>query len=92
MASDLKRISGLWLKESNACGKYMAGKSDEPIPAGSKLLIFKNDRKENDTQPDYQLMAELPEATPATGTPTGPTAAQTRKANEAAPADDSIPF
>ena len=105
MASDLKRISGLWLKDSKAGGKYMAGKSDEPIPAGSKLLIFKNDHKETDDQPDYQLMIATEESEPATNgtaqggqhsapantTTPGPSAAQTRAAMAAAPADD-IPF
>ena len=101
MANDLKRVSGLWMKDSKAGSKYMTGKTDEPIPAGSKLLIFKNDRKETDQQPDYQLMIAAEESKPAPNgvssansntTPAqGPSAAQTRNANELAPVDD-IPF
>src|SRR5258705_10368869 len=54
MASDLKRVSGLWLKDGKN-GKFMSGAVEDAIPAGAKLLIFKNDRKERDQQPDYQL-------------------------------------
>ena len=50
----LKRISGLWLK-SGKRGSYMTGGTTEPIPAGAKLLVFKNDRKQSDNDPDYTL-------------------------------------
>lgn len=60
MSDDLKRVSGLWLRESKGGSKYMAGKTDEAIPPGSKLLIFKNERKETENQPDYQLMIADP--------------------------------
>ena len=52
--SDLKRVSGLWLKDGKK-GKFMSGQTDADIPAGTKLLIFKNDKKSNDKQPDYHL-------------------------------------
>lgn len=55
MSDDLQRASGLWLKDGKR-GKYMSGETSEAIPAGAKLLIFKNDRKEaGSQQPDYTL-------------------------------------
>lgn len=55
MSDDLIRASGLWLKDGKR-GKYMSGETSEAIPAGSKLLVFKNDRKEpGSNQPDYHL-------------------------------------
>ena len=50
----LKRISGLWLKDGQS-GKFMSGKTETPIPAGTRLLVFKNDRKQKDSDPDYVL-------------------------------------
>jgi hypothetical protein len=50
----LKRISGLWLRDGKN-GKYLSGNVREPIPAGSKLLIFPNSRKQSDANPDYVL-------------------------------------
>src|SRR4051812_46637613 len=56
MASDLKRVSGLWLKDSRSGGKFMSGEAELAIPAGSRLLVFKNTKKtEGDKQPDYIL-------------------------------------
>lgn len=55
MASGLKRVSGLWLKDGRA-GKFMSGETDADIPAGTRLLVFKNTKKvEGDKQPDYIL-------------------------------------
>lgn len=60
--SDLKQISGLWLKEKKTGGKMMTGslnaQSIEAIQdlGPCNILIFKNDRKEEGSkQPDYQL-------------------------------------
>ncbi len=39
----------------------MTGKTTEPIPAGAKLLVFKNDRKDGDVDPDYTLHFVHPE-------------------------------
>ena len=38
-------------------GKFMSGQIDADIPAGASLLIFKNDKKSSDKQPDYHLYA-----------------------------------
>ena len=65
MSDDLIRASGLWLKERNGGGKFMSGQVRETIPEGAKLLIFKNDRKENGSnEPDYQLFYVQPEGQP----------------------------
>ena len=50
----IKKVSGLWLKDGKN-GKYMSGDVKDPIPAGSKLMVFKNDRKRDDRDPDYTL-------------------------------------
>src|SRR4051812_29330870 len=55
MASDLKRVSGLWLKEGRS-GSSMCGETACGSPAGSRLLVFKNTKKvKGDKQPDYTL-------------------------------------
>jgi len=55
MAGDLKRVSGLWLKNGRS-GTFMSGETTEEIPAGSRLLVFKNTKKvSGDKQPDYVL-------------------------------------
>jgi hypothetical protein len=55
MSSDLKRVSGLWLKQGRS-GTFMSGETDAEIPAGTRLLVFKNTRKtKGDSQPDYIL-------------------------------------
>jgi hypothetical protein len=60
--SNLKQISGLWLKEKKNGGKMMTGSLNAEaletlLDLGPcNLLIFKNDRKEEGSkQPDYQL-------------------------------------
>ena len=91
MANDLTKAGAFWLRDAKNGSKFMSGKIEQALPAGSELLVFKNNYKKEDRHPDYEIFvkqAEQPEdATPAQG----PTAGQTRKANEAAPVDD-IPF
>ena len=85
--SDLVRASGLWLKDGSK-GKFMAGKVEQEIPAGAKLLIFKNDRKERDNQPDYQLFfCHDPAAAPGNAQP-APRQSETPQP----PEPDEIPF
>ena len=52
----LKRISGLFLKIGRNGSKFTAGSTREPINAGAKLLVFQNDRKQSDRDPDYVLL------------------------------------
>jgi len=59
-----KKIGALWLNESKSGTKYMKGiielgDGHEPL----KVVIFKNNYKERDAQPDYVMY----ESTPATG-------------------------
>lgn len=55
MAGELIRASGLWIKDGKK-GKFMSGKvGSEPIPAGVKLFIFKNEKKQGENDPDYTL-------------------------------------
>ena len=59
--SDLIKLTGLWINEKNG-RKYMSGTlRDSDIEAltglgDMKILIFKNDDKE-DNQPDYRMLA-----------------------------------
>lgn len=61
--STMKRLSGLWIKEKKSGGKMMTGRLNaDAIEAiqdlgPCNLLLFKNDRKENDRHPDYYLFA-----------------------------------
>ena len=57
MESNLKKVCGLWLNDGKK-GKYMSGKAQENlrIPEGAKLFVFKNNKKESDKHPDYNLM------------------------------------
>lgn len=55
MAGNFRRVSGLWLKDGKR-GKFFSGKvGDQPIPAGAKLFVFRNDKKQGDSDPDYIL-------------------------------------
>ncbi len=62
MSEELKRLSGLWLKDGKK-GKFMSGSLNSEAMdwiqnnGPCKLLIFKNDRKKNDKHPDYYLHA-----------------------------------
>ena len=48
--SELIELTGLWLKESADGKKFFSGSLGR-----SKLLIFKNNFKEDENQPDYIL-------------------------------------
>lgn len=45
----LVKLTGLWLNDGKA-GKYMAGNL-----GGARVLIFKNNKKQKDSDPDYAL-------------------------------------
>ncbi len=101
MESDLKRVSGLWLKDGKK-GKFMSGQTDAEIPAGAKLLIFKNDKKSSDKQPDYHLYCVAEDGAEAGGAPQdrhasngkarGPQTQAATSASPAPPTQDEIPF
>jgi len=88
VADDLVRASGLWLKDGKR-GKFMSGEVREAIPAGAKLLIFKNDRKESGSnEPDYSLFYGAAEDQP----PMKRAEPQQQQAAAATVPDDDIPF
>src|SRR4051812_614139 len=97
--SDLKRVSGLWLKDGKK-GKFMSGQTDAEIPAGAKLLIFKNDKKSSDKQPDYHLYAVNEDGAQAGDAPRDRHSSNGKARGQApapaapagAPTEDSIPF
>lgn len=60
----LKRASGLWLKDGKN-GKYMSGNVTEAIPAGARLLVFRNDHKGGDSDPDYTLNIAIDDDAPS---------------------------
>ena len=45
------KLSGLWLNESKAGEKYFSGS----LGTNGKLLVFKNGKKEKESDPDYSL-------------------------------------
>lgn len=49
--SDLVRLTGLWVNESKDGKKYMAGNLGM-----ARVMVFKNDHKEKDSDPDYVLL------------------------------------
>lgn len=91
MASDLTKVGALWLRDSKAGSKFMAGKIEQSLPEGAGLLIFKNSYKKEDRHPDFEIFVKQAEPPDDNVPPQGPSAAQTRNANEATSADD-IPF
>ena len=50
------QLTGLWLNESSSGQKYMAGYFGK-----AKVLIFRNQYKDNESQPDYILYVAEPE-------------------------------
>jgi len=67
MSDDLQKVSGLWANSGKNGGKYLGGRiamesllelvnTLEASGADSvKILIFKNNYKENDSQPDFNM-------------------------------------
>ncbi len=53
----LKTIIGLYVNEK-AGRKYMAGKARERIviEEGQRVMIFKNDKRTSDKQPEYNIV------------------------------------
>lgn len=52
MADKMIYLSGLWLNESKEGKKFMAGY----LGSGGRILIFKNDKKTKESDPDYHMM------------------------------------
>jgi uncharacterized protein (DUF736 family) len=55
----MKKIGALWLKTAKSGQKYYSGNieiADKKIP----IVIFKNTQKENEKQPDYNIILSEP--------------------------------
>lgn len=77
-----KKIGALWLKDGKN-GKYMSGTVQEDVPAGAKILVFKNTYKKDDKHPDYTLnVAADDQPAPKNDYQQGPTK----------PTEDDTPF
>lgn len=50
-----RKIGALWLKETKDGKKYFSGVLED-LRGEIRIAIFKNDRKEKDNQPDYQIV------------------------------------
>lgn len=49
-----RKIGALWLKETKDGKKYFSGVLED-LRGEIRIAIFKNDRKEKENQPDYQI-------------------------------------
>ena len=88
--SELTKLTGMWLNESKNGQKYFSGKANQKTlgdlsvmlannPGKDlRLLVFKNNKQEKDTDPGYNLFYQIedPKEKPA----------------QAAPKDDTLPF
>ncbi len=50
-----RKIGALWLKETKDGKKYFSGVLED-MRGEIRIAIFKNDRKEKENQPDYQIV------------------------------------
>lgn len=54
-----KKIGALWLKTSQDGKKFMSGVL-EGLGGDIQIVVFKNDKKEKENQPDYNIMRSEP--------------------------------
>lgn len=50
-----RKIGALWLKETKDGKKYFSGVLED-LRGEIRIAIFKNERKEKENQPDYQII------------------------------------
>ncbi len=50
-----RKIGALWLKETKDGKKYFSGVLED-MRGEIRIAVFKNDRKEKENQPDYQII------------------------------------
>lgn len=73
-----RKIGALWLKQSQDGTKYFSGVIQD-LSGDINIAVFRNDKKENDKQPDYNIvLSERPKPAP--------------QQPEGGPGPDEIPF
>ncbi len=50
-----RKIGALWLRETKDGKKYMSGVLED-IRGEIRIAVFRNDRKEKENHPDYQII------------------------------------
>lgn len=60
----LIKVGGAWISVSKSGRKYLSIKIESQVPSGARILLFRNETKDSDSQPDYRAMMQLPEAKP----------------------------
>lgn len=50
-----RKIGALWLKETKDGKKYMSGVLED-MRGEIRIAVFRNDRKEKENHPDYQII------------------------------------
>ena len=65
-------IGGLWIKQGKN-GKFMSGKITQMNGQDLNIIVFKNDKGDNERRPDYRIYLSEPrdgqQTTPRTATP-----------------------
>lgn len=56
MSKDPNEIGALWIKESAGGKAYLSGK----IEGIGYVVVFKNNNKKSDKQPDYRILKSKP--------------------------------
>ncbi len=62
-----RKIGALWLKETQEGKKFMSGLI-ETLHGDVQIAVFRNDKKEKDNQPDYNIVLSEPRKQSATDT------------------------
>jgi len=53
--NNLEQVGACWIQESAKGNKYMSCVINEDISEGDRVLIFRNNYKEEDKHPDYRI-------------------------------------
>ena len=54
-------LGALWIKKSDGNREYLAGNLDlGPLFPKINIVVFKNDKKEKESQPDYRILLSQP--------------------------------
>jgi hypothetical protein len=80
-----KVIGALWIRESREGRKYYSGQLDLGVLGNVQIAIFKNDRRQHDRSPEYNIVLSGPVPPPPLPPP------ETIDVQEGEP-NDEIPF